>query len=114
MSCTCQVDHVHLFELSCLSHQLSTVCPAAGSTFELVAVATSRVGVIPQVLAEESDLQSITLQQPAAGIPLNACTLPGVLSMQVVLEETAAAADTDAASGAGATTEEADLTQPAG
>jgi hypothetical protein len=32
------------------------------------------------------------LQQPTTGLPINTCNLPGVLSMQVVLEEGPAAA----------------------
>lgn len=78
----------------------------AGSTFELLLVAASRAGVNPQVFAEESSLGGVNLPQPATGWPVSTCLLPGVLSMQVVLEESATAA-----AGAGAGTPGA--TQPA-
>jgi len=64
----------------------------AGSTFELLVVACSRAGVNHQVFIEEGNTHSISLQQPAAGWPVSTCLLPGVLSMQVVLEEATAAA----------------------
>lgn len=64
----------------------------AGSTFELLVVVCSRAGVNHQVFIEEGNTHSISLQQPAAGWPVSACLLPGVLSMQVVLEEATAAA----------------------
>lgn len=69
---------------------------AAGSTFELAVVACSRAGINSQVFAEEGSLQSVNLPQPASGWPVSTCLLPGVLSMQVLLEE-AAAAGTQAA-----------------
>uniref|UniRef100_A0A383V794 HORMA domain-containing protein n=1 Tax=Tetradesmus obliquus TaxID=3088 RepID=A0A383V794_TETOB len=72
-----------------------------GSTFELLAVATSRAGVNPQVFLEEPSTQAVLLQQPATGLPLNSCSLPGVLSMQVVLEEGPAAAAAAAATQTG-------------
>jgi hypothetical protein len=82
------------------------LCCTAGSTFELLAVATSRTGVNRQVFLEEPNTQAVLLQQPATGLPLNTCNLPGVLSMQVVLEEgpaaTAAVAGTQSGSGAAA------------
>jgi hypothetical protein len=58
--------------------------------FELLLVTASRSGVSSQLFAEEpasSSAGRLQLQQPAAGWPLGACHLPGVLSMQVVLEE---------------------------
>jgi hypothetical protein len=65
---------------------------AAGSTFELAVVACSRAGINQQVFAEEGSLHSVNLDQPASGWPVSTCMLPGVLSMQVLLEESAAAA----------------------
>lgn len=59
-------------------------------------VACSRAGINSQVFAEEGSLQSVNLPQPASGWPVSTCLLPGVLSMQVLLEE-AAAAGTQAA-----------------
>lgn len=77
-------------------------CAAAGSTFELLVVACSRAGVNSQVFVEELTPHSIALPQPAKGCPVSTCLLPGVLSMQVVLEETAAAAGTPAGTQAAA------------
>jgi hypothetical protein len=42
------------------------VCVSAGSTFELIAIATSRAGVNRQVFAEEL-INTVCLQEPATG-----------------------------------------------
>lgn len=76
----------------------------AGSTFDLVVVACSRAGVNTEVFAEESSLSSVNLPQPATGYPVSTCLLPGVLSMQVVLEESAAAVAAAAGTPAGTQT----------
>jgi hypothetical protein len=81
----------------------------AGSTFELLVVACSRAGVNTQVFAEQGSLNSVNLPQPVTGWPVSTCLLPGVLSMQVVLEESSAAAAAAAATSAG--TQAANSTQ---
>lgn len=71
---------------ACLPVHTAVCSPTrAGSTFELLAVANSRAGVNAQAFSEES-LEAILPQQPASGLPVNTCLLPGVLSMQVVAE----------------------------
>lgn len=52
-------------------------------------VTTSRAGVNQQLFVEEpaGSAGGLQLAQPATGWPIGTCLLPGVLSMQVVLEE---------------------------
>ncbi|KAI8469671.1 MAG: DNA-binding protein [Monoraphidium minutum] len=63
-----------------------------GATFELLALATSREGAEPGFWAEEDPLESAALEPPVAAAPATAIHLPGVLSMQVLLEEGGSAA----------------------
>jgi hypothetical protein len=62
-------------------------CTRAGSTFELLLVTASRAGVNTQLFTEDSSPSSSALQQPATGWPVGTAILPGVLSMQVMLEQ---------------------------
>jgi hypothetical protein len=80
---------------------LASTTAAAGATFELAVVACSRAGVNQQLFTEEPSLHSISLQQPVTGWPVSTCLLPGLLSMQVVLEESPAAAAAGAGTPAG-------------
>lgn len=57
----------------------------------MLALATSRAGADPAFWAEEDPREAAALAPPAAAVPVKAVALPGVLSMQVLLEEGAGA-----------------------
>lgn len=58
-----------------------------GSTFELLALATSRQGAEPSFWVEEEPTESAALTPPVTALPVKVLSLDGVLSMQVLVEE---------------------------
>jgi hypothetical protein len=59
----------------------------AGANFELLALATSRRGAAPGFWAEEDPCGAAALTPPVAAAAVQALSVEGVLSMQVILEE---------------------------
>ncbi len=65
----------------------SPATPTTGSTFELLALATSREAADPNFFTEEDPTESAALAPPVSGLAVKALSLEGVLSMQVLVEE---------------------------
>lgn len=62
-----------------------------GATFELLALAISRQGADPAFWAEEDPTESAALEPPVSAVPVKTISVDGVISMQVLLEESSGA-----------------------